>query len=138
MSTEVKKDEKLMGTNLYKVMKSVIEESIPIKWNQYELSTITLAAMYSLAHYTDGQGNLTLPEIYRLVSTEEVCTASTVHTRISKVRTKFVNHPISKMFLHIMNIHQGRISIEGFIDMLMYLLSSKKDSIIKEAAQMSE
>lgn len=138
MSTEVKKDEKLMGTNLYKVMKSVIEESIPIKWNQYELSTITLTAMYSFVHAMDSQGKLTLPEIYRSVAIEEVCTTSTVQTRISKVRTKFVNHPISKMFLHIMNIHQGRISTEGFIDMLMYLLSSKKESIFKEAAQMSE
>ena len=138
MNTEVKKDQKLIGTNLYKVIKSVIEESIPIKWNQYELSTITLATMYSFIQMMDGEQNLTLTEIYRLVATEEICTASTVQNRITKVRTKFVNHPISKMFLHIMNIHQGRISTEGFIDMLMYLLSGNKDSILKEVAQMSE
>lgn len=138
MSTEVKKEAKLIGSNLYKVMKSVIEESIPIKWNQYELSTITLAAMHSFIQMMGSQGKLTLPELYRVVADEEVCTASTVQNRIAKVRTKFLNHPISKMFLHFTGFHHAKIGTAEFIDMFMYLLSSKKDSIFKEVAQMNE
>lgn len=138
MNIEVTKEAKLIGSNMYKVMKSVIEESIPIKWNQYELSTITLAAMHSFIQMMDNEGKLPLSRIYSLVADEEVCTASTVQNRIAKVRTKFLNHPMSKMFIHAMNIHPAIIGTDDFIDMLMYLLSSKKESIFKEVAQMSE
>ena len=121
----------LINDEAYEKIKNRLRADVPMKWNEYELSTLALVIM-SCFLLKDKETGLTIPlhaELYAVVARELACTPSTIQNRMRKVKEKFFEQPVAKSMLSMFGLSSNHISTDMFYRMLMNMLSDMKSSL---------